>query len=83
MAGDKLLGKSGTGANGRGLVMIRLDRVTDAVAAGQTLEVSMPLKYSDLLFLGADLRPTVEPGLFDVGLAPSAQSGEPAQFTLV
>ncbi|RZJ43244.1 MAG: beta-glucosidase, partial [Brevundimonas sp.] len=56
-------------------------RVT--VPAGQTLEVSMPLKYSDLLFLGADLRPTVEPGLFDVWLAPSAQSGEPAQFTLV
>ena len=56
-------------------------RVT--LPAGQTLEVSMSLKYSDLLFLGADLRPTVEPGLFDVWLAPNAQSGEPAQFTLV
>ena len=56
-------------------------RVT--VPAGQTLEVTMSLKYGDLLFLGADLRPTVEPGLFDVWLAPNAQSGEPAQFTLV
>ena len=56
-------------------------RVT--VPAGETLEVSMSLKYGDLLFLGQDLHPTVEPGLFDVWLAPDAQSGEPAQFTLI
>jgi beta-glucosidase len=52
------------------------------VPAGQTVEVTLPLKHEDLLFLGRDLRPTVEPGLFDVWLAPDAQSGEPAQFTL-
>jgi tRNA-modifying protein YgfZ len=33
-AGDKLLGKTGTGAEGRGLVMIRLDRTEDALRTG-------------------------------------------------
>ncbi|MDF2812090.1 MAG: folate-binding protein [Microvirga sp.] len=37
MAGEKTLGRTGTGANGRGLVMIRLDRAADALAAGQTI----------------------------------------------
>ena len=55
-------------------------RVT--VPAGGSVEVSLPLKFEDLLFLGQDLKPTVEPGLFDVWLAPDAQAGEPAQFTL-
>ena len=56
-------------------------RVT--VPAGGSVEVSLPLTFADLRFLGPDLTPTVEPGLFDVWLAPSAQAGEPAQFTLV
>jgi len=34
-AGDKTLGKTGTGMDGRGLLMIRLDRAADALAAGQ------------------------------------------------
>ncbi len=34
MAGDRILGKTGTGADGRGLLMIRLDRAADALAAG-------------------------------------------------
>ncbi|HYC98733.1 glycoside hydrolase family 3 N-terminal domain-containing protein [Brevundimonas sp.] len=55
-------------------------RVT--VPAGGSVEVSIPLAFADLLFLGRDLRPTVEPGLFDVWLSPDAQSGEPARFTL-
>ncbi|HEY0601037.1 beta-glucosidase BglX [Brevundimonas sp.] len=55
-------------------------RVT--VPAGGSLEVSLPLRFADLLFLGQDLRPTVEPGLFDVWLSPDAQSGEAVQFTL-
>ncbi|GAA0635122.1 glycoside hydrolase family 3 N-terminal domain-containing protein [Brevundimonas lenta] len=55
-------------------------RVT--VPAGGSVEVSIPLTYAELLFLGQNLKPTVEPGLFDVWLAPSAQDGEPAQFTL-
>lgn len=36
-AGEKNLGKTGTGAEGRGLVMIRLDRAADALAAGETI----------------------------------------------
>jgi tRNA-modifying protein YgfZ len=37
MAGPKTLGKTGTGADGRGLLMIRLDRAADALAAGETI----------------------------------------------
>ena len=55
-------------------------RVT--VPAGGSVEVTIPLKFEDLLFLGADLQPTVEPGEFDLWLAPNAQAGEPVQFTL-
>ena len=55
-------------------------RVT--VPAGGSVEVSLPLTFTDLLFLGPDLKPTVEPGMFDVWLSPDAQSGEAAQFTL-
>ncbi len=36
-AGEKILGKTGTGAGGRGLLMIRLDRASDALAAGETI----------------------------------------------
>ncbi|HWW11950.1 MAG TPA: glycoside hydrolase family 3 C-terminal domain-containing protein, partial [Brevundimonas sp.] len=57
------------------------ERVT--VPAGGSVEVSIPLPASELSFLGPDLRPTLEPGLFDIWLAPDAQSGEPTQLTLV
>ncbi len=36
-AGDKTVGTLGSTAQGRGLAMLRLDRVTDALAAGQPL----------------------------------------------
>jgi len=36
-AGEKNLGKVGTSAGGRGLVMIRLDRATDALASGEPI----------------------------------------------
>ena len=36
-AGDKALGKTGTGAEGRGLLMIRLDRAEDALKTGETI----------------------------------------------
>lgn len=36
-AGDKALGKTGTGAEGRGLLMIRLDRAEDALKSGETI----------------------------------------------
>jgi folate-binding protein YgfZ len=37
MAGAKALGKTGSGLEGRGLLMIRLDRAADALAAGQPI----------------------------------------------
>jgi len=36
-AGEKALGRTGSGVDGRGLVMIRLDRAADALAAGQPI----------------------------------------------
>jgi beta-glucosidase len=53
-----------------------------AVPAGGSVEVTMPLTFADLAFLGRDLRSTVEPGEFDLWLSADAQSGEPARFTL-
>jgi beta-glucosidase len=55
-------------------------RVT--VPAGGSLEVTLPLTFAELSFLGPDLRPTTEPGLFDVWVSADAQSGEPATFAL-
>ena len=37
MAGDKQIGTFGSAANGRGLALLRLDRVADALAAGTQL----------------------------------------------
>jgi folate-binding protein YgfZ len=37
MAGDKQVGTFGSAANGRGLALLRLDRVADALAAGTSL----------------------------------------------
>ncbi|HWK95364.1 MAG TPA: folate-binding protein [Pseudolabrys sp.] len=37
MAGDKQAGMMGSAANGRGLALLRLDRVSDAIAAGTPL----------------------------------------------
>jgi folate-binding protein YgfZ len=46
-AGDKTLGKAGTGANGRGLAMIRLDRAEDALAAGETIRAGgLPVRLA-------------------------------------
>lgn len=36
-AGERNLGKTGSAAEGRGLVMVRLDRTSDALAAGETI----------------------------------------------
>jgi folate-binding protein YgfZ len=45
MAGDKVLGKTGTGAEGRGLLMIRLDRAADAMKSGETIRAGgIPVK---------------------------------------
>ena len=37
MAGDKQVGTVGSSANGHGIALLRLDRVADALAAGETL----------------------------------------------
>jgi beta-glucosidase len=46
--------------------------------------VSFALRPSDLSFVGLQNRPTVEPGTFDVWVAPSAEAeGAHASFDLV
>ncbi|TAA41513.1 glycoside hydrolase family 3 N-terminal domain-containing protein [Pseudoxanthomonas winnipegensis] len=40
---------------------------------GASAQVEFTLRRADLLFIGQDLKPTVEPGLFDVWVAPSAE----------
>lgn len=55
-----------------------------AVAAGASVDVRFTLRREDLLFIGRDLKPTVEPGLFDVWIAPSAEAdGLHGSFELV
>ena len=57
--------------------------ITHAVAkSGASVTVSFTLKRSQLEFIGAAGTPTVEPGAFDLWLAPSAQTGTPVRFTL-
>src|SRR5256885_12671912 len=45
-----------------------------ALAPGQSEKVTFTLQARDLTFYGRDNRPTVEPGSFDVWIAPSAES---------
>ena len=52
------------------------------LAPGQTRTVTFTLDRSRLEFVGADGRPTVQPGTFDLWLAPSAQWGDPVSFVL-
>lgn len=52
------------------------------VPAGAALEVSFTLRPEDLGFLGPDLALTVEPGGFRLWLAPDAEGGLAADFTL-
>ena len=45
-----------------------------ALGPGQSQVVRFTLRPSDLSFIGRDNRPTIEPGKFDVWIAPSAES---------
>ena len=55
-----------------------------ALAPGASETVRFTLTRAQLEFLGGDLRPTVEPGTFDVWIAPSAQAdGVHGTFELV
>lgn len=52
------------------------------LAPGASAEVEFTLRSADLAFIGRDLQPVVEPGLFDVWVAPSATRGLRASFEL-
>ncbi|MBB4153561.1 beta-glucosidase [Sphingomonas jinjuensis] len=55
-----------------------------ALAPGASEHVAFTLTREQLQFLGQDLQPTVEPGTFDVWIAPSAQAdGAHGTFELV
>jgi beta-glucosidase len=55
-----------------------------ALAADESADVRFTLRREDLLFIGTGLKPTVEPGLFDLWVAPSAEAdGLHATFELV
>ena len=53
------------------------------IPAGQTATVEFTLTRADLMFIGQDLMPTVEPGQFDVWIGPSATSGLRTSMTLL
>jgi beta-glucosidase len=54
-----------------------------ALAPGARETVRFTMRRQDLEFLGADLKPTVEPGKFELWIAPSAQApGVSGSFTL-
>lgn len=50
---------------------------------GQSAEVEFRLNRADLAFVGPELDWIVEPGEFDVWIAPSAVAGEPVTLTVV
>jgi len=52
------------------------------LAAGEAAEVTFTLHFDDLRFVGNDCRWRVEPGAFDLWVAPSAEGGLVAHFTL-
>ncbi len=55
-----------------------------ALKPGERQVVSFTLRRDDLLFIGRDLVPTVEPGRFHLWIAPSAQAeGVSGEFDLV
>ncbi|WP_418127973.1 beta-glucosidase BglX [Variovorax sp. KK3] len=53
------------------------------IAAGQTATVEFTLTRADLMFIGQDMTPTVEPGQFDVWIGPSATGGLRTSMTLL
>ncbi|MFL5188615.1 MAG: YgfZ/GcvT domain-containing protein, partial [Microvirga sp.] len=52
-AGEKALGTTGTGAQGRGLLMIRLDRAADALRAGEVIRAGgIPVRLEKPSWIG-------------------------------
>lgn len=55
-----------------------------ALKPGESREVQFTLRRPDLLFIGIDEKPVVEPGMFDLWVAPSAEAeGVRGSFELV
>ena len=54
-----------------------------ALGPGESERVTFELRREDLLFVGRDLRWTVEPGSFDVWIAPSSETGLQGSFELL
>jgi beta-glucosidase len=52
------------------------------IAPGASASVAFTLTAEDLKFIGRDLKPTVEPGEFDLWVGPSAVDGIRKSFTL-
>ena len=52
------------------------------VGPGQSRDVDFTLTRADLMFIGQDLKPTVEPGTFDLWVGPSATQGLRSSFVL-
>jgi len=53
------------------------------IAAGGRIVIDFDLHTPDLRFTGADGAPIVEPGAFEVWIAPNAEAGVSARFVLV
>jgi beta-glucosidase len=53
-----------------------------ALAPGESAIVRFTLRREDLLFIGQEGRLTVEPGLFDLWVGPSAAEGLTGSFVL-
>jgi beta-glucosidase len=53
------------------------------LAPSETEYVDFTLRREDLLFVGRDMEWTVEPGLFDLWIAPNAEAGLHATFELL
>ncbi len=52
------------------------------IPAGKTVKISFEISAADLAFCHDDMSVYAEPGDFQVWVAPDAESGEPATFTL-
>lgn len=52
------------------------------VPPGESVDVSLSLTSADLRFVGGDMQPIAEPGVFDLWMAPNAQAGLRRSFTL-
>jgi beta-glucosidase len=63
-------------------VRLLLDFQRLTVPPGGAVEARFTLRRADLVYLGPDGRPSVEPGAFDLWIAPDAQSGVAARFRL-